>query len=181
MAVKKRKQLKQELGEPPVRNILTETLITFEAAGNLVPPEGVHYTTIYRWASRGILQADGKTRIKLESIRVGGGQRLTSKESLTRFLIAASPQIEGVVTEADRERLTGQYMAGISHTAERTEIGQLASELAAMVSPDIVGEYTDSERDAVIGSLCILHHSLVYALKQQGWEGDIPDPIRESL
>lgn len=68
-------------------SLLTETLISFGQAAKRFPPcrqgKPVSPATPFRWAKYGINRPDG-TRVKLESIRVGG-RWLTSVEALARF------------------------------------------------------------------------------------------------
>ncbi len=71
---------------------LKETTLPFSAAARRVPSvrEGkpVSPATLWRWASTGVLDRNGK-RVCLEIVRVGG-TAMTSLEALNRFFAALS-------------------------------------------------------------------------------------------
>lgn len=58
---------------------------TLRQAAQHVPPKGVHWMTLYRWATRG-LEVAGR-RIKLQTYRVSN-QRFTTGRWLDEFLAA---------------------------------------------------------------------------------------------
>lgn len=87
-----------------------DELITLaEAAGSL--PKRVGATTLYRWWKKGVLVATAKPdggeelrRVKLETIRVGGRGRYTTRDAFRRFVEATNPPEADALAEADRDR-----------------------------------------------------------------------------
>lgn len=73
--------------------ILSENLLTLHDAAQLLPSnrvgKRVNFSTIWRWALKGIRAIDGRL-VKLEAARVGG-RWLTSKEAIERFSEALTP------------------------------------------------------------------------------------------
>lgn len=66
------------------KNDLDQNL-TFKQIAKLVPPNGCHWMTVYRWASRGIKV--GARNLKLQTLRIGG-RRLATRRWLNDFLAA---------------------------------------------------------------------------------------------
>lgn len=64
--------------------LLTETSLTIEEAAKLV---GVSYHTVWRWMHQ---EAD-----PLESYKVGRHARRTTKEALSRFVVASTQAADG--------------------------------------------------------------------------------------
>jgi hypothetical protein len=75
-------------------NMLSETLISFRAAAALLPStqpgECVCFTTIWRWATKGICR-NGE-RVKLDAVRIGG-RWVTSHQALERFTAALNAHV----------------------------------------------------------------------------------------
>lgn len=69
-----------EAARPTLLQILTEDVITLNEAARELPTR-THLSTLYRWAKRGV---NGR---KLETVKVGS-QIVTSRQALTRFLVA---------------------------------------------------------------------------------------------
>jgi hypothetical protein len=77
-------------------DISNETLISLPEAGRSLPAgrrgRPVHASCIFRWIMQGSTAPDGR-RVRLEAIRLGG-RWLTSREALSRFAEALTPQFD---------------------------------------------------------------------------------------
>ena len=91
-------------------SILDETTISLQDAAASLPSgmsrgKTMNFSTIWRWALRGVLAIDGR-RVKLEAVRLGG-RWLTSREAIQRFsdaLTHAQGSDEPVRTPTERIR-----------------------------------------------------------------------------
>jgi len=85
-----------------------ETLINIAQATRMIPGRSgdkpLHRATLHRWIAKGVKTPDGRV-VRLESGLVGG-QRMTSKEALRRFLDAINGNGAAValVDQAEIER-----------------------------------------------------------------------------
>jgi hypothetical protein len=77
-------------------SILNENLLTLHDAARLLPSnragKRVNFSTIWRWALRGVRAIDGRV-VRLEAARVGG-RWITSRQALERFSAALTPTNE---------------------------------------------------------------------------------------
>jgi hypothetical protein len=74
---------------PEMIDFATEQIIGFAEAGRSTPNGRggtVSPETVWRWASRGVLDKAGEN-VRLESVRIGG-RFVTSKEAIQRFFMA---------------------------------------------------------------------------------------------
>jgi hypothetical protein len=73
--------------------------LSLSQAARRIPParkgRPVHVSTLWRWATHGVLIPDGR-RVRLEIIRLAG-RLVTSEGALARFLAAQAPT-EGVIS-----------------------------------------------------------------------------------
>lgn len=85
--------------KPPQRNpsdIFTEDVIRLQDVPRFVNEsskaffKAPHIGTVWRWHKKGVLSSDGRKRVHLETVKVGGSRILTSKQAVTRFLNAVS-------------------------------------------------------------------------------------------
>ncbi len=70
-------------------DLTQERAISLPEAARMVPPKGVHLSTLYRWFQHGI------RGIRLETAMIGG-KRVTSEEALDRFFRCTSESSGGV-------------------------------------------------------------------------------------
>ena len=77
----------------------TENIITLGEACRVFPPNGISDATMARWIQKGV------KGVKLETLVIGG-RRLTSKESIFRFIAAQNADDAAPVriTPAQRRR-----------------------------------------------------------------------------
>jgi hypothetical protein len=79
-------------------SILSESKISLCEAAALLPGnrpgKRVSFSTVWRWVMRGVLAADGETRVRLEAVRVGA-KWVTSHEAIARFSEALTPDLGG--------------------------------------------------------------------------------------
>lgn len=64
--------------------LLAERVITLRQACDMLPGNPA-FSTVYRWATRGLRHRNSDVRLKLETVCIGK-QRLTSVQAVTRFL-----------------------------------------------------------------------------------------------
>lgn len=68
-------------------SIINESVISLSEVQNIAPPNRdgsrINFSTSFRWATKGILAADGR-RVKLEVMKLGG-RLITSREAVQRF------------------------------------------------------------------------------------------------
>jgi hypothetical protein len=85
-------------------DLLTETILPFGAVPPRFPFLGrpgeagkgrrfVHFSTVFRWWSKGIIGPGGKP-VRLEGMKLGG-KLVTSLEALQRFSEALTPRVDG--------------------------------------------------------------------------------------
>ena len=91
-----------------VATLLTESVCSLHDAAKSLPlshgQKPINFTTIWRWAMKGILSQTGE-RVKLEAVRMGG-RWITSREAIARFSAAltAKATAEPIRTPAARTR-----------------------------------------------------------------------------
>jgi Protein of unknown function (DUF1580) len=94
-------------------SILQESLLSLHDAAQLLPSsrvgKRVNFSTIWRWALRGVRATDGR-RVKLEAARVGG-RWLTSREALERFASALTPTNDAEPIRTPTARKKGNAVA----------------------------------------------------------------------
>ena len=62
----------------------TETIITLGEGCRAFPPNGISDATMARWIQKGV------KGVKLETLLIGG-RRVTSREAISRFIVAQNP------------------------------------------------------------------------------------------
>ena len=83
-------------------DLSTETLVPWQQAAKFIPGDP-HISTLHRWRLRGVR---GK---KLETLLVGG-KRFSSREAITRFIVAlnadVAPQTAPAFTATQRQKMS---------------------------------------------------------------------------
>jgi hypothetical protein len=99
-------------------DLTAETILALSEAPRHVPlshtGRTVSFPTVWRWALRGIVAADGQ-RIRLETLKLGG-RTVTSLEALQRFAERLSPRLDA--EEAPPTRTPAQRRRASERAAE---------------------------------------------------------------
>jgi len=103
--------VQHETGSPRLAiDVSTELTFPVDEAPNHWPGSPPSVPTVWRAILKGMRArypgADPKTRVKLESIFVGGRRRVTSKEAIVRFINAINNPPETIAALSASQRLT---------------------------------------------------------------------------
>lgn len=108
-----------------VTTLMNEGPIRLNDVPKLLPPgrngKRYHAKTIWRWAMRGVETDDGKI-VKLESCRIGGGDRFTTWPAVERFNAARNIADAPTPAPATPKQRKKREDAAVAHLAAKHKL-----------------------------------------------------------